>query len=91
MLGNLVELPSDILGDILYDLRISLSGGQVVSKEGLMEGEDALDFDAEGDLERGVDHFDGVLRIWECVVEMLIQVRMSECAALERRLYMYAP
>ena len=32
----------------------------MVPQEGLVEGEDAFDFDAEGYLEGGVDHFDGV-------------------------------
>lgn len=29
-------------------------------EEGFVEGEDALDFDAEGDLKSGIDHLDGV-------------------------------
>ena len=61
--GDLVELSSDIFGNVFYDLRVGSSGGQVVFEEGLMEGEDAFDFDAEGDLEGGVDHSDGVLWI----------------------------
>lgn len=30
-------------------------------EEGFVEGEDALDFDAEGDLKSGIDHLDGGL------------------------------
>lgn len=58
---TLLELPSDIFGDILFDLRLGFGGGEVVSKEIFVECEDALDFDAEGDLECGVDHLDGAL------------------------------
>ena len=63
MLGGLVELSSDILGNVFYDLRVGSSVGQVVFEECLMEGEDAFDFDTESDLEGGVDHSDGVLWI----------------------------
>lgn len=43
-------------------------------EEGFVEGEDALDFDAEGDLECGIDHLDGVLWMQECVAKVLVQV-----------------
>lgn len=85
VMGTLFELASDILGDIFYDLRSGLGGGQVVLKEGLVEGEDALDFDAEGDLKCGVDHFDGVLWMQDCVAKVLVQVLGV------RRLCMQAP
>ena len=63
MLGDLVELAADVVGDVFYDLGVGFGGGQVVPQDGLVEGEDAFDFDAEGELEGGVDHFDGVLGI----------------------------
>ena len=61
VLGDLVELPADIVGDVFDVLGVGFGGGggQVVPQEGLVEGEDAFDFDAEGELEGGVDHFDG--------------------------------
>lgn len=61
MLGDLVELSSNILGDVFDDLGVGFGAGKVVTEEGLVEGEDAFHFDAEGDLEGGVDHVDGVL------------------------------
>ena len=62
VLGDLVELAADVVGDVFYDLGVGLGGGggQVVLQEVLVEGEDAFDFDAEGELEGGVDHFGGV-------------------------------
>ena len=60
MLGDLVELLPDIVRDDLDDLGVGFCGIELVAKECLVEGEDALDFDAEGDLEGGVDHLDGV-------------------------------
>lgn len=60
MLGYLVELSTDILGNGLDNLAVGFDGGKVSTEEALVEGEDALDFDAEGDLEGGVDHVDGI-------------------------------
>ena len=61
VLRDLAELSADVVGDIFYDLGLGFGGGQVVPQDGLVEGEDALDFDAEGDLEGRVDHFGGFL------------------------------
>lgn len=61
MLGDLVELAADIVGDVFDDLGVRFGGGEVIAQDGLVEGEDAFDFDAEGELEGGVDHFDGFL------------------------------
>lgn len=59
VLGDLVELSTDVVGDVFDDLGVGVGVGKVVAQEGLVEGEDAFDFDAEGDLEGGVDHVDG--------------------------------
>lgn len=61
MLRDLVELSSDILGDVFNDFGVVFGIEKVVAKEALVEGEGAFDFDAEGDLEGGVDHVGGVL------------------------------
>ena len=61
MFGDLVELASDIVGDVFDDLGVCLGGGELFVEETFVEGEDAFDFDAEGDFECGVDHLDGVL------------------------------
>ena len=60
MLRDLAELPTDVVRDIFYDLSFRVGGGEVLVKECLVEGEDALDFDAECDTEGGVDHVGGV-------------------------------
>ena len=57
--GDLVELSTDFLRDLFDDVGVGFGGGKVVAQERLVEGEDTFDFDAEGDLERGVDHVDG--------------------------------
>ena len=57
VLGDLVELAADGVGDVFYDFGGGGGAGEVVAEEGLVEGEDAFDFDAEGELEGGVDHF----------------------------------
>ena len=61
MWRHLVELSSNILGNVFDDLGVDLGGGEVVAEEALVEGEDAFDFDPEGDFEGGVDHVGGVL------------------------------
>ena len=60
VLGDLVELLSDFIRDVFDDLGVGLAGSELVAKECLVEGEDALYFDAEGHLEGGVDHLGGV-------------------------------
>ena len=60
MLGDLAELPADVVWDIFYDLGFGVGGGEVLMKECFVEGEDAFDFDAEGDTEGAVDHVGGV-------------------------------
>ncbi len=77
-MGDLVELSADVLGDVFDDLGVCFGAGKVVAKERLVEGKDALDFDAIGDLEGGVDHLDGVSWMWRCVIEVLVQVRYAQ-------------
>ena len=61
VLRDLVKLSSDILGDVFDDLGVAFGLGKMVTEEAFVEGEVAFDFDAEGDLECGVDHVGGVL------------------------------
>lgn len=49
MLGDLVELPSDISGNVFEDLGVDVVGNEMVAEAPLVEAEDAFDFDAEGD------------------------------------------
>ena len=60
MLRDLAELPAGVVRDVFYDLGVGLGGGEVLLEECFVEGEDAFDFDAEGNREGGVDHVDGV-------------------------------
>lgn len=71
VLGDLVQLSSDGLGDVFDDRRIGFSAGELVSEVGLVEGEDAFDFDAEGYLVGGVDHLECFWWIDQCVAEVL--------------------
>lgn len=73
VLGDLVELAADVLRDVFDDFGVGFGGGEVVAEESLVEGEDAFDFDAEGDLEGGVDHVGGVLLMRGYNVEVLVQ------------------
>ena len=61
VLGDLVELSPDVVGDVFDDFGVGGGGGEVFVEKSLVEGEDAFDFDAEGHLEGGVDHVDGAL------------------------------
>ncbi len=70
--GDLVELLPDVIGDVFDDVGVGLGGGEMIAEELLVEGEDALNFDAEGDLEGGVEHGDGVLWIREHGVEVRV-------------------
>ena len=63
LLRDLIQLPSDILGNVFDDLGIRLVGSEMVAEEGLVEGEDAFDFDAKGDLEGRVDHVECKFRV----------------------------
>ena len=63
MLRDLTELQADVVRDVFNDLWFGVGGGEVLIEECFVEGEDAFDFDAEGDTEGGVDHVGGVLRI----------------------------
>ena len=72
MLRYLAELLADVVRDVFYDLSFRVGGGKVLVEECLVEGEDALDFDAEGDAEVGVDHVGGVLRMKMFIVEVCI-------------------
>ncbi len=59
--GDLVELLPDVVGDVFDDVGVGLGGGEMIAEKLLVESEDAFDFDAEGDLEGGVEHVDGVM------------------------------
>ena len=63
MLRDLAELPADVVWDIFYDLIFRVGASEMLVEECLVEGQDALDFDTEGDTEGGVDHVGGVLRM----------------------------
>ena len=67
VLGDLVQLSSDGLGDVFDDRGMGFKAGEV----GLVEGEDAFDFDAEGYLVGGVDHLGCFWWIDQCVAEVL--------------------
>ena len=79
VLRDLAELPADVVWDMFYDLGLGVGGGEVLVEEAFVEGEDAFNFDAEGDREGGVDHVCGVLWI---VVEIVLIVDdvQDECA-----------
>ena len=57
----MVELFADIVRDVFDDLGVAVDVVEIILEESLVEGEDAFEFDAEGDLEGRVDHVDGVL------------------------------
>lgn len=57
---NLVQLSPDFLGDVFDNFGVGVGSDEVVAEDGLVKGEDALDLDAESDLESGIDHVDSV-------------------------------
>ena len=81
VLGDMVELFADTLRDVFDDLGVAVDVVEVSAEERLVECEDAFDFDAEGDLEGGVDHVDGFLLMGRRNFEMLILVKniQDEC------------
>lgn len=73
--GDKVELLADILRDVFDDLGVAVDVVEMVLEESYVEGEDAFEFDAEGDLEGRVYHVCGVLLMERLVVLILILVR----------------
>ena len=47
------EFPADVVGEGFDDCGVGVGAVKVAEEEGLVEGEDAFDFDAEGNLEVG--------------------------------------
>lgn len=80
-LGDLVELLADTVRDVFDNPGVAVGVIEMSAEERLVEGEDAFDFDPEGDLEGGVDHVGGVLLMVKTVVEVLVLVKdvQDEC------------